>query len=262
MHDDNPFAVWIAIKNGFIITVIAFALIWLLFGCAAIPRPADRLGGGLIIGDRASKLATAPRVLRAPADWDVPERIDNSVYCPPLENQGQNPWCAAYSMAELLQASYWREFGARHDFPETRIYSGAKLLDGISGGGTTLDAVQMAVVGEDYGVPYIPNLTNELVADLQDVIYAVHKYGLVLVGLNITDGWRNLNRDGSVGPGRLPLGGHAVLVSGYSMRDRTIWGPNWWGRGWGQEGYWRMTFDQFDQQLIYGYAVRVTWEKK
>ena len=45
------------------------------------------------------------RALKVPPGWDCPERLDNSGYCTPLESQGNNPWCAAYSMAQLLTAS-------------------------------------------------------------------------------------------------------------------------------------------------------------
>jgi len=200
------------------------------------------------------------RTLKAPPGWDCPPHLDNSGYCTPLESQGNNPWCAAYSMGQLLQASYWREFHHKVDFPEAVIYAEAKKRDRIRGDGTTLDAVMAAVDRRDFGLGVIPTLTKERVLDVADILFAVHKFGLVLVGIQITKGWDQLNPDGSIGPAGGSMGGHAVLVSGYDPDD--IWGPNWWTRKWGQAGFWRMTRAQFADQFAYGYAVKITWSAK
>jgi hypothetical protein len=79
--------------------------------------------------------------------------------------------------------------------------------------------------------------------------------------MQITEGWNKLNPDGTIGPDTKAIGGHAVLVSGYSRSCNLIWGPNWWGKNWGKGGWWMMTLDQFDQQLGYGYALKIKWEK-
>ena len=213
---------------------------------------------------KAKRLA-ARHILKAPPGWDCPEALDNSEYCTPLESQGQNPWCAAYSMAQLLSASYWREFHVRHDFDEGRLYKIAKSTDGSKGDGTTLDAIISAALTSELGVPYsatIPEACEESIFEIEDVFFGLHKYGLVMVGLNITEGWNDLNADGTIGPRTQEIGGHAVLVSGYSKKCNRIWGPNWWGKSWGRNGWWMMTFEQFEAQLGYGYAVKIVWEKK
>lgn len=215
-------------------------------------------GGGLILGDKrlAGKL-----VLKAPTGWDCPERLDNSGYCTPLDNQGNNPWCAAYSMEQLLSASYWREFHVKVELQQSIIYERAKLIDGLKGDGTTLEAVLKATNHFPFGLSVCPSMTWERVDDYASALFAVHKFGLVLVGLNITTGWQKLAPNGMIGPGRSSIGGHAVLISGYSLSENTIWGPNWWGLNWGVRGWWMMKLDQFRAQLIYGYAARIAWEK-
>lgn len=228
------------------------------------PNPAWR-AGGLILGDIKAKRLASRRTLKAPPGWDAPDRIDNSAYCTPLENQGQTPWCAAYSMGQLLSASYWREFHQRHDFPEDQLYAMAKRIDGGRGEGTTLESIMQAARLVDFGLSVKPTLDEadiQEVYEIDDVLFAVHKYGLVLVGLQITDGWNNLTPEKTIGPGTEPIGGHALLVSGYSRKCNLIWGPNWWGRSWGQNGWWMMTLDQFEAQLGYGYAIRIRWEAK
>lgn len=215
---------------------------------------------GLILGDVESRKLAAQHILRAPIGWDCPGTLDNSGYCTPLESQGENPWCAAYSIGQLLSASYWREFHFRRDFQEDRIYAAARAIDGNKGDGTTLEAVIKAAESLDWGIGLYAHIEPcEEIFDVQDVLFGVHKYGLVLVGLSITDGWMFLNKDGSIGPGTKTIGGHAVLVSGYSRELNAIWGPNWWGRAFGKNGWWYMTIDQFSGQFRYGYAAKITW---
>jgi len=228
------------------------------------PNPAWRHTGTLVLGDIKAKKLAARHILKAPPGWDCPDKIDNSAYCTALENQGPNPWCAAYSMGQLLSASYWREFHFRHDFPEDKLYAAAKAIDRNNSEGTTLESIMQAARRMDYGLGYMaamPEEDEEQVYEVEDVIFAIHKYGLVLVGMQITEGWNKLNPDGTIGPDTKAIGGHGVLVSGYSRSCNLIWGPNWWGKNWGKGGWWMMTLDQFDQQLGYGYALKITWEK-
>jgi hypothetical protein len=228
------------------------------------PNPAWR-AGGLQLGDIKAKRLASKHILKAPVGWDCPDTLDNSGYCTPLEHQGDKPWCAAYATGQLLSASYWREFHVKHDFPEDLLYKTAKTIEGNQQDGTTLEDILTAAENLDYGIGLRPSFGGgkwESVYETEDVIFALHKYGLVLVGLQITDGWTNLNKDGSIGPGTKPIGGHALLVSGYSRTCNTIWGPNWWGRDWGKGGWWYMTLDHFTRQLGYGYGVKITWEKQ
>lgn len=227
----------------------------------SLPNPSWR--SGLVLGDVAAKRRTARHILKAPTGWDCPERLDNSAYCTPLESQGRNPWCAAYSAGQLLSASYWRWAHVRHDMPEEALYRFAKQYDqDPRSDGTTLENILSAMSGVDLGVGIRPTIETESVWKLPDILFGVHKYGLVLVGLQITEGWNRLNTDGSIGPDTRSIGGHAVLVSGYDQRCRLIWGPNWWGRQWGKGGWWVMTYDQFVEQFAYGYGVKITWEKQ
>jgi hypothetical protein len=218
---------------------------------------------GLVMGDIKVLRATAKRVLRAPQDWDCPDALDSSPYCTPLKYQGQDPWCAAYSIEQLLSASWWRTYHAKHNFPVGAIYAAARKIDGLPRGtqGTTLDAAISAVGFADLGVTNTPTTLREFIMDADDIFFAVHKYGLVIVGLNITSGWNRdrLNMDGSIGPASDDAGGHAVLVSGYSKKLGKIWGPNWWGDAWGRNGWWVMTIPQFEKQFGYGYGVRIIW---
>jgi hypothetical protein len=216
------------------------------------------VGGGLIMSGLPKR---AELRLKAPVAWDCPETLDNSAYCTPLENQGQNPWCGAYSGCQLLQASYWREHGRKVQFDEATMYRHCKGVDGLQGDGTSLEAVLTVIEQFDVsGSGLRPRITEErMVEDAGDIMFAVHRYGLVMCGLAITDGWTYPKWNGMIGPGTRPLGGHAVLCSGYSLRSGIVFGPNWWGTNWGRRGFWYMSRDQFARQFMYGYGVRLEW---
>lgn len=217
---------------------------------------AGHVGGGLLfrgIPDR--------HVLRSPIGWEAPRKLDNSGYCTPLESQGRNPWCAAYSMCHLLQASYWRDHNFRLDFHEGDCYAGAKRHDGITGDGTSLEAVITEAQMEDLsgGKGIMPAIQEQVIVDPEDVVFSVHKYGLILLGLQITAGWQYPRMNGMIGGDEGKLGGHAVLCSGYDLDEDVLWGPNWWGTSWGRKGFWMMTRKQFARQFVYAYGCDISW---
>lgn len=222
--------------------------------------PVSSRAGGLVLGDRILKRVQARHVLAMPPSWEAPEVLDNSGYCTALKNQGQTPLCAAYSGEQMLSASFWRVYHHPRDFPVEEIYKTAKLWDGLPAGsqGTTLEGIIRAIKEASLGVTN-PVIDVEFIVSDKDIPFACHKFGLVLVALDVTRGWERLNRDGTIGPDTTPMGGHAVLVSGYNLKTGMIWGPNWWGRSWGRNGFWMMTLAQFKAQFYYGYGIRVIW---
>ena len=52
-------------------------------------------------------------------------------------------------------------------------------------------------------------------------------------------------------------GHHAVTVVGYSERGRYFLVMNSWGRGWGERGFGRISYDAFGKHVKYGFAMRV-----
>ncbi|MEZ4758040.1 MAG: C1 family peptidase [Flavobacteriales bacterium] len=50
-------------------------------------------------------------------------------------------------------------------------------------------------------------------------------------------------------------GSHAMLAVGYSDTDSTFLVMNSWGRQWGEGGFWRMTYSQFDCHVTEAYIV-------
>lgn len=216
------------------------------------------VGGGLRFSDPQGRGAFPVGV---PRDFEAPVRLDNSGYMPAPEEQGANPWCAAFTMDEALQASAWRRYNRRINFREDLTYYGAKAIDGLKGDGTTLEAVIAVAQTTDLsdGAVPIPKIRAHYIASAEDVVFAAHRYGLVMLGLMITNGWRRLANDGKIGDDNTAIGGHAVLQSGYDLDVDEVWGPNWWKREWGVAGYWRMRRVQLARQFRMGYALEIIW---
>lgn len=214
------------------------------------------VGGGLIFN--------APLkvpVLRAPLDFDAPPELDNAQYLTPLENQGHNPWCLAYAMCQALQASYWRRHNRKLDFAEALAYETSKGCDGVKGPGTTMEAIITVARTTDLsgGKAPMPIVKETLYLESSDIVFAVHRHGLVLTGLNITEGWKYTKMNGMVGDSDRRLGGHGVLTCGYNIDEGWVKGPNWWGSKWGRDGFWQMTRDQFASQFLGAYGLDITW---
>lgn len=52
-------------------------------------------------------------------------------------------------------------------------------------------------------------------------------------------------------------GHHAITMVGYHERGQYFKFVNSWGRGWGDRGYGRMSYDTFNKRVKYGYAMRL-----
>lgn len=216
----------------------------------------DNVGGGLVLGPKQASC-----VLSVPREFEAPRRLDNSAYLTPLEYQGVNPWCGPYSLCQALQASFWRRHGWRCEFDEAVGYPACKAIDNVRGDGTTLEALVAVAntVDLSHGRAPLPRVSGKWIADPGDVVFGIHRYGLVMMGLRITAGWKRTDPNGRIGPDSQTLGGHAVLASGYDLEADEIWGPNWWGVTWGVNGFWRMSRAQFAQQYWMGFGLEIAW---
>ena len=88
---------------------------------------------------------------------------------------------------------------------------------------------------------------------MEEVKYAIHKFGVMLAGLNITEEWYlcGPNKTSVTGKThRTSMGGHAVLICGYNKDGVII--HNSWGEAWGSYGFALITWDEFVREFIYG----------
>lgn len=227
---------------------------------ATVAKSTQRFVAGLNLSDAAQRRLLAKNVLKAPQAFTAPATIDNSAYVSAILNQGDTPECAARSEAAVLSASYWREKNVKLEFDAPKMYRRAKFYDKNNEPGTTLDSMLHVVTTESF-IPTgeIPTITTESLLHTADLPFAIHKRGFLWVGLQITDAWMNCGSDGRIADGGKLLGGHAVVVVGYSIPCQTIKILNSWGPGWGDKGFCYLSFAEFERELGYGLVQTIEW---
>ena len=190
---------------------------------------------------------------------DVPVAVDNREYCTAIEDQGAKPWCAAYTAAAFAENVLWRRDGRITQVDPEWIYKWAKKHDGDpDGDGTTLDVVLEALRDHKVFDPGICKVKmvghGRLGTDATDLKAAIHRFGCVLGGFNITEEWYDLSRPGVENvtgkKNNTSCGGHAVLVVGYNQAG--VWIENSWGPKWGRQGFGFIEWEAFRAQWMYG----------
>ncbi len=132
------------------------------------------------------------------------------------------------------------------------LYSAATRLDTVAGhwppndsGSTGLAACKAAErMGLIAGHHHIFSLSGSL--------QALSFTGPLMIGITWYDSF-----DAPIGPGaRLDIspnaesrGGHEVEVTRIDVPNRLIGGPNSWGTGWGDRGYWTMGWATFERLI-------------
>ena len=189
------------------------------------------------------------------ATYIVPEMIDHRAELLPMGNQGSTSKCAAYGTTTIAEWWNWKRKGTTVQLDPNPLYDRAKQLDGEPNEpGTTVSAVLQAA--QDLG--YISKLSNGSLryvnADM--VKRAMHLYGCLLAAFDITDKWSYAQLDGWIPEGGRTVGGHAVVLCGYNLRDTipyyTI--ANSWGQEHGWRGFNRMSEGMFRDQFRGAYG--------
>ena len=187
------------------------------------------------------------------AKYVAPLRIDKRWYCTKTEDQGSKPWCAAYAAAQWAEAIRWQIKDYPEDIDPAWIYEYAKGIDGSpNGAGTTLTAVLKALLGRKVFNPSVCDV-KVIRSNTEDIKYAIHKFGLILGGFNITSEWYMLNPKKTFicnSSNRSGYGGHAVVICGYD--ENGIFFQNSWGERWGDSGFGGMTWECVENQFMYG----------
>ncbi len=190
--------------------------------------------------------------IRASSQFMAPKRVDLRDYCTPTEDQGSKPWCAAYAAANWAENIKWRVTDTIEQVMPDWIYAYAKQHDGDPNGeGTTLTDVLEALRGTLFNRD--ATRVKVIKPNRLSFKYAVHKFGAVLAGFNVTREWFGVTRDNPVITGatdKTGVGGHAVIVCGYDKDG--VWISNSWGAGWGEYGFTKILWPAFDAQIMYG----------
>lgn len=187
------------------------------------------------------------------ANYVVPATIDLRPQLLPSSNQGDTPKCAAYAMAGWLEFYNWKYKGVAQQINPDPIYARAKQIDGEPNiQGTTLEAALQAA--QDLQLITAVDTTSIRQVTASGVAQALHRYGVVLAAFNISEYWTDAQPNGWVTEGGASLGGHAVLMCGYSLVDNPPWYAiqNSWGEQNGWRGFNRMSVPMFNSQFMYG----------
>ena len=185
----------------------------------------------------------------------APLEVDLRGYETRTENQGQLPYCAAYTAAGFTENIKWRVNGYPKDIDPVPLYKFAKTIDGDpNGDGTTLDAVCEAL--RHYGYFDADKCRTRLIwgdeGNARDNIrFALHRYGVALGAFNITEEWYDKNKVNHVVaiPNSPHIGGHAVEICGFNQQGVIV--HNSWGVEWGLKGFAIVSWSEFDSQFIY-----------
>lgn len=209
--------------------------------------------GGLRI-DGSNAILQAPR-LCAPDQFTAPRRLDSRDYCLTASDQGSNPSCTGYAVAGYLEVQNWLTTHLPLQIDGQAIYDKIKsagLDSWPDGDGSTLEAAFEAAA--QMGM-YSRALRLRRV-DAADIRFAIHTHRVVVCAFHITEGWSDCNKiTGRISRTGKGIGGHAVLGCWYDdlARDSGFGFQNQWaGTDWGYKGFGRMTWDQFDDQFLYG----------
>jgi len=208
------------------------------------------------LGLRTPTAIPKSRLFRAAQNFQAPKELILTGYCVPVDDQGQLPWCAAYSAANYAENLLWRKRGYHTEIDPAPLYSYAKTIDGDpTGDGTYLECTLQALMKYghfDSTVCKIKTIGGSVFGNgsaLNDVKYAIHKYGVCMAGFNITDEWFNPSKGVVRGTSKKSQGGHAVLIVGYDEDGVII--QNSWGLSYAHDGFVYLTNKAFEEQFMY-----------
>lgn len=226
-----------------------------------IPREASKgeksgtTGNSFRTGDLLTpdNLDDLPVFSAARGRFIAPETVDLRDYCLKTANQGDQPWCAAYSAAGFAENILWRKTDVPSIIDAAPLYRYAKEHDGSpKTDGTTLNAALEALL--DKGYFDVKECSVKVLRTAEHVKYAIHKFGCCLLGMMVTGEWYDCCKAKSTisgkGGSHVTLGGHAVLCCGFT-RDGVII-QNSWGVEWGAYGFALITWNEFERRFVYG----------
>lgn len=187
---------------------------------------------------------------------ECPEKLILDGYTTPVENQGNKPYCAAYSASNFAESVLWRKNGYRTEINPDPLYFHAKKIDGDpTGDGTYLECTLDALLGKYFNrdLCKVKTFGGSMFGDsngLVSVKNAIHRYGVCIAGFDITGEWFEPRGGVIRGDKSMSQGGHAVTLVGYDRDGVLI--LNSWGSDYAHNGFVYITNKAFEKQFMYG----------
>lgn len=230
---------------------------------------------GLVIPDHVKEYWQTHIPKRSYDARELKSSIDWSANDSPVKSQGSCGSCWAFSAVGLIE-----NLGGKTNLSEQVIVSCAQ---GDCGGGWYWDALEYI---HNYGIPpescypysarngdcadkctdpaYLVKVQNYTPgwglwgepASVNDIKAALQK-GPICVGMKVPEDGTFDSYTGGIydyNGGDFPWAGngHAVLVVGYSDDQQYFKVKNSWGQGWGENGYFRISYDDVTDDVVFG----------
>lgn len=192
----------------------------------------------------------------------------------PVLNQGQTPQCVAYSTASMKAVEEWVEqhkpgtYGPWYGFATGTFYQWCKQNDGAPNQAGTSIRVAMTLL-KNYGYPAnairgrvsdAPSPISErrypissyvrlmTIHDLKQAIFAI---GPCCFGMDVDEGIyyprRAANGVFLPPPNGRPVGGHAMVATGFDETRQAFRIKNSWSSLWGDKGFAWMPYTWFER---------------
>jgi len=193
-------------------------------------------------------------LLKSPAGWKAPWRIDSTSRCRPSNNQGNHPSCAGWASSNHAEERWWAETHVPIDYDGLITYNEAKRIDGAprEDGTDGVSAMQAAInlrqLPSTSGALPAKGWTPRYTADFEEVRFFIHRFHTCVLLLNIRSGWDRCKDTGQIPGGGDVLGGHAVLGHLYVDKDR-LGVQNQWP-DWGIDGNGWLAWDDAQEQFF------------
>lgn len=210
--------------------------------------------GGLKVPEKILKKET----FSASKNFSAPKELILRGYCTPVENQGNLPFCAAYSASSYAENLLWRKRHYHEEIDPVPLYKYAKTIDGSPNTpGTYLECTLEALLKKGYfdekkcQIKQFGGAQFGNSNPVRDMKFAIHQYGVAMAGFNITTEWYNPNRKNTIEgvKGATEEGGHAVVVCGYDENRILI--LNSWGSNYAEGGFVWITYEAFVKSFMY-----------
>jgi len=214
------------------------------------------------------------------ADITIPQTVNLTGKCSPVEDQGQIGSCVGNGVAGCLE--YLENLNGVDfvDLSRLFIYYNARMIEGTTPydyGCYIRDGIKAVA---NYGVctekdwPYVPSkfatkpsklcyenaISNKIVSyfrlnTLDDMINCLASRYPFVFGFQVYDYFMSAEMS-EKGYLNIPtvlekqLGGHCVMAVGYDLKTRRILVRNSWSSSWGKNGYFWMPMDYIESSLL------------
>ena len=190
-----------------------------------------------------------------------PEAVDLRRRLEAVRDQGERPTCLSFAASAVHESQQ----GQGDYLAVEALHRFAIASDREPGQGATVQGILAALefpgqcleVDWPYGLPSVVRPLGALYRTrghrderdpLESTLESLSGGHLVVVVLTLTAAWFDPDATGRIASGghtEAPLGGHAVVATGYDQPARQLLVRNSWGQAWGAGGYGWLPYDVF-----------------